>query len=117
MSGYNFDFRIIAEDSTYKEYHVVDNRTLGPTRIVKYQEAMELMERNEEFRKEFFSVLKNGTKGTNEKHDSCSTDGSDSVQPYFFEVVPITRETYSSENFSFVLITAPDLQGIQQDET
>ena len=115
MGDSSFDFRIIAEDSTYKEFLVIDNRIYGSKRALLYQQAIELIEKNKDFREQFFCVLKEGLKDPTRKSNIHGEIKGD-VNPYFFEVLPITKENYSTEIFSFVLIEAPELQGIQQDE-
>ena len=115
MAGSNFDFQIIAENSTYKEFLVIDNRVYGSKRALLYQQAIELIEKNKDFREQFFCVLKEGLKDPTRKSNIHGEIKGD-VNPYFFEVLPITKENYSTEIFSFVLIEAPELQGIQQDE-
>ena len=116
MGGPNFDFRIIVQDSTFNEYIVIDNRLDATSRVMKYQQAMNLMENNEEFREKFFSVLKNGVKSTHDSSDICGEKRVGSSMPYFFEVFSITKELFASETFVFVLGEAPRLRGIQQDE-
>ena len=115
MGGSNFDFRIIAENSSYKEFLVIDNRIYGSIRALLYQQVIELIEKNEDFREQFFRVLKDGLKDATRKSNT-HVESKGNVNPYFFEVLPITIENYSTEIFSFVLIEAPELQGIQQDE-
>ena len=115
MGDSNFDFRIITENSTYKEFLVIDNRIFGSKRALSYQQAIELIEKDKDFREQFFCVLKEGFKDASRKSD-IHVEIKGDVNPYFFEVLPITKDNYSTEIFSFVLIEAPELQGIQQDE-
>lgn len=94
---------------------MIDNRVYGSKRALLYQQAIELIEKNEDFREKFFCVLKEGIKDATRK-SNIHVEIKGDVNPYFFEVLPITKENYTTEIFSFVLIEAPELKGIQQQE-
>ena len=65
-----------------------------------------MMKLDVDFRNKFFDVLRNGLGRPNEQSLA-----------YFFEVRPISKGTYSTTPFEFVLIPAPSLDGITADQT
>ena len=71
-------------------------------KYLTYQDVIQLMKLNVDFRKKFFDILRLGL----EKSFA-----------YFFEVRPVTKNIYSTTPFEFVLLPAPSLDGIKADQS
>ena len=102
-----FEFVDFAEKESrnfnkYKIKLVSDNQD---EKLLSYQDVILMLQSNIDFRNAFFDILRLG----------LSSDETDFA--YFFEVLPITRNIYSTTPFEFVILPAPSLDGIKADRT
>ena len=75
-------------------------------KFLTYQDVIQMMKLNVDFRKQFFDILRLGLGRPKEKSFA-----------YFFEVRPVTKNVYSTTPFEFVLLPAPSLDGIKADQS
>ena len=92
------------------KYRITKKCDKDQNRILNYQDVISLLRSDVEFRHSFFDILRLGL-NTPQEEDGGKID----PVPYFFEVCPVSWDTYSSTPFEFVLISAPTLKGITPD--
>ena len=93
------------------KYQVKKSVSENNTDVMSYEDVIIHLKTDIEFRNTFFDILQLGL----EKESAPDKLGP--KQAYFFEVCPITRRTYSTLPFEFVLVPAPSLDGIKADPT
>ena len=101
-----FEF-VDARDNDAKNFYKYRIKSLSndiDDKYLTYQDVMQMMKLNANFRKQFFGILRFGLGRPKEKSFA-----------YFFEVRPVTKYIYSTTPFEFVLLPAPSLDGIIAD--
>ena len=103
-----FEFIRLDDDSkNILKYQVKQVFIDKEAEILSYRDVMSKLKSNAEFRSSYFDILSLGlNKNLSNTKESL---------PYFFEVRPITKNSYTLTPFEFVLIPAPSLDGIKAD--
>ena len=104
-------FQLEDESKKIVKYQVKKSVSENNTDVMSYEDVIIHLKTDIEFRNTFFDILQLGL----EKESAPDKLGP--KQAYFFEVCPITRRTYSTLPFEFVLVPAPSLDGIKADPT
>ena len=104
-------FQLDDESKEIVKYQVKKSVSENNFDVMSYEDVIIHLKTDIEFRNTFFDILQLGL----EKESDPDKLGP--KQAYFFEVCPITRRTYSTLPFEFVLVPAPSLDGIKADPT
>ena len=104
-------FQLEDESKEIVKYQVKKSVSENNFDVMSYEDVIIHLKTDIEFRNTFFDILQLGLE------KESDPDKVEPKQAYFFEVCPITRRTYSTLPFEFVLVPAPSLDRIKADPT